>query len=247
MYHHAVQNYVMLNLRTHIKKETIINGLIVVTTLGFLYILVKALGGDQIHVYVEQAGPWAWLALILAKASTMIFAPLSGGLLYPMAGTLFGFWTGFVLVLIGDAIGGTVSFYISRRWGRTIVDKMLGEDSELVNKALTMMGTVRGFLVARVLMSPVPEVATYAAGLTRLPYLPFIAIHMAVDLLPVALLTGVGALILEEAHPLLIVAALGVTSIIGAGFVAAFMYYFKGTSLKTAEVAAPDSFSVDKQ
>ena len=229
---------VMDSIRAMIKKDTIINAILVLGTLAFLFFLVRVLGEENLKAYVESAGAWAWLALILAKASTMVFAPLSGALLYPLAGTLFGFWPGFLLALAGDALGGVISFWISRIWGKKIVERMLGEDNLLLTKARDMMGTAKGFFIARALLSPVPEIATYAAGLTKLPFYQFLAIHVALDTVPVAFFVGVGALILEEAHPLIVLLIFGGAGLIGAAAIGAFTYYFATPKEETAAVAA---------
>ena len=231
-----------------ISKDTLVNASLLIGTIISLILAIHFLGGDTLKHYVEMAGPWAWVALILAKASTMVFAPLSGALLYPLAGTLFGFWKGLILVMLGDALGGAISFYISRKWGRTLVEKMLGNDAGLLTKVLTVMGSTRGFIVARTLLAPMPEVATYAAGLTAIPFLPFLVIHLTVGLIPEALLTGLGALLITNTSPLLMLLIVGGSSAFGAVSILGFMYFFKGTETETTDQAAspqPESSEKD--
>ena len=213
------------------KKDTLINVAILVLTLLSLVVLVQLFGGETLQQYVEAAGPWAPLAMVIAKASTMVIAPLSGSLLYPLSGTLFGFWWGLVFVLLGDALGGTISFWISRLWGRALAERILGADSQFLNKALEMMGSIKGFLITRAFLAPMPEVATYAAGLTKLPFIPFLLIHMMVGVFPATLLTGVGSLILEGVHPLILLLVMGGSSLFGALAIVVFMYVFGGSSL----------------
>ena len=225
--------------RALLRKDTLVNGGILLGTIISLILIVHTVGDDNLRAYVENAGAWGWAALILAKASTMVFAPLSGALLYPLAGTLFGFWPGLLLVLIGDALGGTISFYISRAWGRRLVERMLGDDAGLLNRALSLMGSVRGFVVARALLAPMPELATYAAGLTRIRFLPFLAIHLTIGLIPQALLTGLGSLIIERTHPFVMLLMLGGISIFGAISILGFMYLVNGKSAFTDQETSP--------
>lgn len=209
--------------------DTVKNALIFFIAIGSLFAIAHAIGDDELRGFVEDAGPWGWLVLILAKASTMIFAPLSGGLLYPLAGSLYGFWTGWLLVIIGDFIGGTVTFWLSRLWGRTLTERFLGNDVAFLNKALELMGSVKGFLIARIMMISLPELATYAAGLTRISYLPFVAIHVIVGLVPSSILTATGSYIIEGNFWGTGI-TLGIMSLLGAAATFSFMR-FSGVDL----------------
>lgn len=179
-----------------LKKDVLWNAAFFLLALGGLFFIAKTWGNDSLKHWIEAAGPWAPLALVAAKASTIVFAPLSGALIYPLAGALFGFWKGFALSVLGDAIGGAIAFQISRRFGRTFVEKMVG-DGGLLAKILTMMGTVRGFLITRLLLVTAQDIVAYAAGLTKLPFVPFLLMHVGVSLVPTALLTASGSLLLE--------------------------------------------------
>ncbi len=187
----------MNRLYTIATSDTLRNIFFFALALGSLYVIAHAFGDEKLRALVHDAGPWGWLVLIAAKASTMIFAPLSGGLLYPLAGSLYGFWTGWLLVVIGDFIGGTVTFWISRIWGRALTERFLGNDTAFLTRALELMGSLRGFLVARVMMISLPELATYAAGLTKINYIPFVIIHVCVGLIPSSILVATGGYIVE--------------------------------------------------
>lgn len=168
--------------------------------LGGIYAVFRHFGITEVQTAVENAGVWAPLVLILAKASTIIIAPLSGSPLYPLAGALFGFWEGVLWLVIGDMIGGTVAFYLSRIFGRSIVEKMLGDAEEkFLARVLRMVGTVKGFLVARVCFAPMPEVVAYGAGLTRLNFVPFILIYVPIGLIPTMILAGLGSFLVADA------------------------------------------------
>ncbi len=179
-------------------KDTLINLGVLIVGLGSIYLALKVWGPEEMRAFIESAGVWAPLALIAAKTSTIVFAPLSGALLYPLAGTLFGFWKGIVLVFIGDAIGGSIAFWISRRFGRTFAERFLGSDSGLLGHILDTMSTVRGFFWTRLLLITTQDILAYAAGLTRLPYVPFIIIHSVIGLVPAAIMTWLGDALLAN-------------------------------------------------
>jgi len=214
-------------METGVSKKQIVTSLIGVSVvLGGLYLIFRYFGITEVQTAVEGAGIWAPLVLILAKVSTLVFAPLSGAALYPLAGALFGFWKGSLLLILGDAIGGTIAFYISRIFGRSIVEKLIGGDQKFLGRALRMMGTMRGFLVARICFMPIPEVIAYGAGLTRIGFVPFLLIYVPISVIPIMVLAGIGSVLTLETWWVL-PAALAVGSIvIPVGFLL-FRYLLK--------------------
>lgn len=158
----------------------------------FHYFDAKTLGG-----YVERAGIWAPLALIAVKASTIVIAPLGGAPLYPLAGALFGFWGGVLYLMIGDAIGASISFWLSRIYGRRIVNHFF-PDNETIRRVLHAFGTFRGFLVGRVALIALPELISYAAGLTRIRFLTFFIVFNVIEIFPTALLAAIGTFLTQS-------------------------------------------------
>ena len=202
-----------------------INLLLALASLGALFALISFFGPERIELWVQNAGPWAPIVLVLAKISTIVFAPLSGALLYPLAGTLFGFWEGLLLVLLGDAIGSSIAFWISRLYGRTVVDHLLGKDSSLLGRVLGLIGTPRGFFITRIFFIMGQDLMSYAAGLTRLSYVPFILIHTAVGIVPTILLTWFGAVLIESGNGIPLIGILVGMGILAGLSALAFMWY----------------------
>ena len=158
-----------------------------------IVVVAKYFGGDQLKAWVESAGAWGPAALIVAKAMTIVAAPLSGGPLYPLAGALFGAGPAILFLTAGDLLGGTVAFFIARRFGRGLVERILEKSNAgFLDKALALMGTVRGFFIARVCFVALPEAISYGAGLTKLPYVVFAPIYTLVGIFPTIVLAIVG-------------------------------------------------------
>ena len=178
--------------------------------LGLVVILVVIFVGahyfkiEQIQTWVETAGPWAPLGLIVAKISTLVFAPISGGPLYPLAGAVFGWPLGVLYLLIGDVLGSTIAFYLSRLFGRRVVERLVRGQAPLVEEIVGFMESTRGFLLARVCFAALPEAASYAAGLTRIGFTKFILISSAVGLIPIMILAGAGSWLAVGQNPWLI-------------------------------------------
>lgn len=199
-------------METGLTRRQIITSLIGLGLMyGGIFALFQYFDLADVRSTIESAGIWAPLVLIAAKASTIVIAPLGGSPLYPLAGALFGFWYGTLLLIIGDAIGGAIAFYISRMFGRQVAEKFIGNEKTFLSQALGMMGTTKGFLIARFCFMPIPELTAYGAGLTRLHFLPFIVIHASLGAIPALVFAKAGALIANGQWwvvPLMFVASL---------------------------------------
>lgn len=102
-------------------RDALVNMLWLGLTIGAIYLFARFLGVDELRERIAAAGIWGPLIVILLKASTLVIAPLGGSPLYPIAGAAFGFWRGFIYTFLGDLLGTTIAFYISRVFGRKIV------------------------------------------------------------------------------------------------------------------------------
>jgi uncharacterized membrane protein YdjX (TVP38/TMEM64 family) len=166
--------------------------------LGVLYALARYFDIETVRAQIENAGIWAPLLFILVKSMTIIVAPLGGSPLYPIAGALFGFYKGSLLLILGDVLGGVVSFLLARIFGRRLVEKMLEGNENLLTRALLMMSTTKGYFFARLGFIGFPELASWGAGLTKIRFLPFILIYTLVGAPPTIAVAGLGALLVEE-------------------------------------------------
>lgn len=151
---------------------------------------------EAVKGWVVKAGPWAPLVFIFLKVLTIVVAPLSGSPLYPLVGLLFGFWPGILYVGLGDFIGYTIAFCISRLFGKKVVDRFISNKEEgILAKMVTHVGTPRGFFHACLTLFAMPELLAYGAGLSRLPYPKFIFIIMPLSLIASSLLVFFGSIL----------------------------------------------------
>lgn len=159
---------------------------------------------SDVQSFVDRFGVWAPVVFILTKAATIVFAPLSGSPLYPMAGALFGFWKGFFILMAGDILGGGIAFWISRKFGMKIAERFVKNESSLMRKILDQLGTLKGLIFARICFIPMPEIVCYAAGLTKVSFAWFILVHAVINIPVTALFVGAGTFFTLDPSPLLI-------------------------------------------
>jgi uncharacterized membrane protein YdjX (TVP38/TMEM64 family) len=170
---------------------------------------------DQVRAIVEKGGILGPIVFILAKASTIVIAPISGSAVYPMAGAVFGFWHGFIYIFIGDAIGSAIAFWISRTYGIAVAQRLMGSsDGGYLTHVLEYLNSWRGLIEARIFFSALPEAVAYAAGLSQLPFLKFIVVQMGLAIPTIALMVYFGSLLHLSENPLIMGAVLGLGAIL---------------------------------
>ena len=152
-------------------------------TVALLLALGFFIDVDSFKTMIIEAGPLAPLLFIVLKATTVVVAPLSGAPLYPIVGFLFGFWPGLLYVVIGDFIGITIAFTLSRLFGYPLVLKFIvGKERSILAKVVSHVGTTKGFLHMCLTCFALPEVIAYGSGLSKLPYWKFITIYAPISI-----------------------------------------------------------------
>lgn len=181
-----------------------------------LIVGIQAIGLDNIRSAIEQAGPLAPLLYILVKMLTYVFAPLSSGPIQLSAGILFGLWHGTFYTLIGEVIGGSISFWIARKLGRPIVKRLVGEDGlRRVDSFYETVGEWRSLLYARLFLFSIYDFISYAAGFTRLKFSTYVIISTVVGFIPTFVFVLFGSMLTGEQDKLfLIYALLGVACVV---------------------------------
>jgi uncharacterized membrane protein YdjX (TVP38/TMEM64 family) len=134
------------------------------------------------------AGP-VLLALALGAA---LLAPVPRTALSVLAGVVAGFWTGLAVALGGALLGGLAAFGLSRWLGRGAAARLAGPRLERVDRLVGERGFVS--VLSGRLIPVVPfTLLSYAAGLTGVRLLPYLA-ATAVGLVPsTAVQVGLGA------------------------------------------------------
>ncbi len=160
------------------KKESITQIIWFVFVVTLFVLSFWLLRNGELQSVVESLGFWAPFLVILLKMSTLIIAPLGGTPIYVLSGAVFGPTSGFVIVMIGDILGSSVCFFISRKYGERVLKKFVGENNlESVLKTVNIISTTKSFIKARLGFVSMPELLSYAAGLSKINFGTFTLIN----------------------------------------------------------------------
>jgi uncharacterized membrane protein YdjX (TVP38/TMEM64 family) len=151
-------------------RQIVLGGAAFLLFLTLLTLGINAIGVDNIQQTIRDAGVFAPLLYIAIKALTYIFAPLTSGPIQVVAGTLFdSLWLGVLYTLIGEVLGGSVSFWIARRFGRPAVERFVGSDNmqRVDTFYREQLGGAASLAVARIILFSLWDFLSYAAGLAK--------------------------------------------------------------------------------
>ena len=159
-----------------------------------------ALGGletDDIREWGEGLGWWGPVILIAVLAAAMVFAPIPNPPFMIAAGLIWGTVLGVVYAVIGQVIGAAIIFWISRRFGRAFIPRLVGErGAERVDMLATEIGPQ---LVFWWRMMPISfDFAAYAAGLTPMSFRFFITLVLLGSIVPTAVVVHFGDSLTES-------------------------------------------------
>jgi uncharacterized membrane protein YdjX (TVP38/TMEM64 family) len=138
---------------------------------------------EQIITWVDGWGVWGPVAIALLSMIQALLAPIPGQAIEAVSGYLYGPWLGTLFPLIGMAIGSSIIFSLSRRFGRPIVVKLIGRSSMDQLDDLVRRGGAPFFFLIWLLPGAPDDLACVAAGLTPMPVRQFM-ILMLIGRLP---------------------------------------------------------------
>jgi uncharacterized membrane protein YdjX (TVP38/TMEM64 family) len=173
---------------------------------GGLIYLMSTIGTERLQQMVSDAGPLAPVAYVLLRALTYIFAPLTTGPIQFASGVLFGVWQGIAYSIIGEVLGGSINFWIGRRFGRPLVLRIAGERGlQKAEEYYHLVGEWRGLAVARLLLFAMWDFLSYVIGFTPVKYVHYLWVSLIVGLIPTTVAVFLGSQLGGENQTLLII------------------------------------------
>lgn len=175
-----------------------------------LVVILQRYGISQLRAGVETLGVWAPLALFFLRFTSVVIPALPGTAYSVLAGGLLGFSQGLLVICVADLCSCSLSFFLSRQFGRNFVQRLVGEKFMTRVDSLSQKHLERNFfLMTAFLMTGFFDFVAYGVGLTKAPWLKFVPaliLSIAISNPPIVAL---GAGLLEGGKLLLGFAMLG--------------------------------------
>jgi uncharacterized membrane protein YdjX (TVP38/TMEM64 family) len=147
---------------------------------------------------------------------TFVVAPLSSGPIQLFSGVLFGLWEGTLYTLIGEVIGGSINFWLARRFGRPVVERVVGAgEMPRIDRFINQIVDWKTLLYARIFLFSIYDFVSYAVGFSKLRFRTYVIISAVAGIIPTFIAALLGTTLTEESSGLVVVYALiGIASIL---------------------------------
>ncbi|MGD1861130.1 MAG: TVP38/TMEM64 family protein [Leptolyngbyaceae cyanobacterium] len=183
----------------------------ILISVSVVVILIQRYGVAQLRSQVDQWGVWAPVGIFILRFTSVIIPALPGTAYSILAGGLLGFGKGIAVVCFSDLCSCSLSFWLSRRYGRSLVKRLVGEGFMYRIDNFSQRHLERNFfLLTGCLMTGFFDFVCYGVGLTKArwrKFLPALVISIALSNPP---FVALGAGVLEGGARLLVFALLGV-------------------------------------
>jgi uncharacterized membrane protein YdjX (TVP38/TMEM64 family) len=167
---------------------------------------------EPLREWLLGFGAWAPAISTLLQVATSVFPPGPSFLLAIANAMVFGPLWGGLLTLAGALVAAAVCFGIARVVGRPGVERIVSEEKlQRMDRFMERRGMLAIF-VGRIIPFINPDLVSYAAGVTGIGWVPFLAAMTAGTIPSVVFYTTVGAAAIESAG--WVVLAVGAASIV---------------------------------
>ncbi len=183
--------------------------LIIFTITLSIYIL-NTYGVTGLREHVNEMGIFAPGALFLLRFTSVVIPALPSTAYSLLAGGIFGFKKGVLIICISDLLSCSTSFFISRHFGKDIVEKIVGKKFIGKIEDLGRKHLEDNFLlITGILMTGLFDFMSYGIGLTRTSWQKFYPALVISIILSNPPIVALGAGILDGGYNILIFSAIG--------------------------------------
>ncbi|MGI6013911.1 MAG: TVP38/TMEM64 family protein [Oscillospiraceae bacterium] len=133
---------------------------------------------EALQDYIAGFGTAAALIFVLFQILQVIVPIFPGGISNLVGVLLFGPWLGFLYNYVGICVGSILAFWISRCFGRPIMDKLFSEKTIQKYKAWTEKKShfAKLFTFAIILPGTPDDFLCYLAGVTNMSWKHFVTV-----------------------------------------------------------------------
>ncbi|MBI3952801.1 MAG: VTT domain-containing protein [Candidatus Doudnabacteria bacterium] len=197
--------YDRLNLMTE-KQRKIFDSVVVAFLLGFIVWAFLSFFKGQLAFdvvinnpvgfkeYIVSLGPLAEIGYIAAVMLEVLVAFIPGWFVYPAGGALFGAWQTVALVLVGNFLAASISFWIGHKWGAKFLKTFVSaKHMEQFERFMEKRGALSVFLLK---LNPITslDIWNYLAGASPIKFWKF----SLANILGIAPLVAISAILGEQ-------------------------------------------------
>lgn len=130
---------------------------------------------DVIDRWTERFGVFGPLSVIIIIIVETVIAPIPGTIIPIAIGALYGVWPGMLYAWVGNVTGSIIAFWISRKFGRPIVERFLHKDKIKRYDSFLHRSKMLIWLVYAIPIFPI-DMISFIIGLSSIKFKRFLVI-----------------------------------------------------------------------
>lgn len=144
---------------------------------------------ERFREYLVGLGPAAEVAYIWLVMLEVLIAFIPGWFVYPVGSAVFGFATTIFLVMTANFLGGSLSFWIGRRWGKPLLQRFIAPN--YISKFDAYMERNGTWAIFFLKINPITslDIFNYLAGATPIKFWKFTLANM-LGILPLVIFSA---------------------------------------------------------
>lgn len=169
--------------RKHIRQWILIIIIFILISRG----IAQAIGIETIRAFIAHYPIFAPLVIIAIKASTVVFAPLSGIAIFVAAWAIFPWREALIYMTIGNTIGFVVAYFLWKKFGDKIILRMFGQHwLQKAHEIIDRLRTPKTFIITRIVLFRLEDLINYTAGMVKTPFRLFFIVSFIVSTITTA-------------------------------------------------------------
>lgn len=157
---------------------SIVVPLLLTLTLSYYLQNLVITNQEQFTNWLSQFGKYIILVYIILQAVTIIIAPIGGAFLLIAMIALFGPGLALTIMYFVTTPCYLVNFYLSKKYGRTIAQKIIGEGTLKKMDKVVLDSGILMLIVLKVFLNSNFDYLSYALGLTKTPFKTFVFVNI---------------------------------------------------------------------
>jgi uncharacterized membrane protein YdjX (TVP38/TMEM64 family) len=130
----------------------------------------------QFQQHLLSLGPWAPIVSVTLLVADALIVPLPATIILVANGLVFGVWMGTLVSLVGGLAGGIAAYAIGRYFGRELLEHFVSRKSLDHGDRIMAKYGAWAVILERWVPGIPGDPMSYAAGITRMPFLKFLAL-----------------------------------------------------------------------
>ncbi len=192
------------------KFRKLLSIIFIVAIVILLVYLIQTFGIEPLRDAVEEMGIWAPLGIFTLRGVSVILPALPSSVYSLLAGSLLGFKTGYLTIVLSDLVFCQMAFFIARKFGRKPVRRLVGVKAMKRIEGFNQ-NQLEGnfFLMSGLLMTGLFDFLSYALGIGGTRWRLFTPALIISLLISDSIIVAVGAGVSQGAGLMLLAALLG--------------------------------------